>query len=291
MTSRGSGSCRGGGRRGSCRGCGRGGWRSGVCFEPGVGAFDGPAVAGLGVGGTQAAFLPRQTSRVGVPSGIGSWRRRGLLIRGSICARAAPARGRGRHSRGRPTPRGGGCRGARGHPRAAAGGDARSRCRREPQLQRCPVRVYGEVVAAAGPAQERARDLLAPFLASTSEASTITRDQSSWSVPAICSANQPALPPAAPGPTTPRACAGRSPRSGGRAPGRGPHPGSVRVEHVQDALQASPRGITRPARVTVATRRIGKQRLQPLPQLVRPATDTAPNDLPGAYEVSQQMSP
>ena len=40
------------------------------------------------------------------------------------------------------------------------------------QRQRRSVGVYGQVVAAAGAAQERARDLLAPFLASTSDAST-----------------------------------------------------------------------------------------------------------------------
>ena len=54
----------------------------------------------------------------------------------------------------------------------------------EPHLKRCALRVYGEVVATSGTAAERARDLLAPFLASTSDASTITRDQSSLSEPA-----------------------------------------------------------------------------------------------------------
>jgi len=58
---------------------------------------------------------------------------------------------------------------------------------REPHFERRPAGVYGEVVAAAGPAQERARDLLAPFFASTSEASTITRDQSSFSAAASSS--------------------------------------------------------------------------------------------------------
>ena len=60
---------------------------------------------------------------------------------------------------------------------------------REAQRQRRPVRVYGEVVAAAGPALERARDLVAPFFASTSEASTITRDQSSLSASASSSSS------------------------------------------------------------------------------------------------------
>jgi hypothetical protein len=36
---------------------------------------------------------------------------------------------------------------------------------------------------AAGPATQRARDLLAPFFASTNEQSTITRDQSSFLAP------------------------------------------------------------------------------------------------------------
>jgi len=39
------------------------------------------------------------------------------------------------------------------------------------------------VIAAPGFAQERARDLVAPFFASTVEASTITRDQSSRFAP------------------------------------------------------------------------------------------------------------
>ena len=50
---------------------------------------------------------------------------------------------------------------------------------RKPQRERQTAGVYRQLVAASGPAQERARDLLAPFFASTSEASTITRDQSS----------------------------------------------------------------------------------------------------------------
>ena len=51
---------------------------------------------------------------------------------------------------------------------------------------RQPARFDYEVKAAAGRASERARDLLAPLFASTSEASTITRDQSSLSAPASC---------------------------------------------------------------------------------------------------------
>jgi len=60
---------------------------------------------------------------------------------------------------------------------------------REPHLERRPARVYGEVVAATRPAPLRAPDLVAPFFASTSEASTITRDQSSLSASANCSCN------------------------------------------------------------------------------------------------------
>src|SRR5438309_12022698 len=58
---------------------------------------------------------------------------------------------------------------------------------RESHRQRRAACVYGQVEAAAGAAAERARDLLAPFFASTSEASTITRDQSSFSASASCS--------------------------------------------------------------------------------------------------------
>src|SRR5437879_11801349 len=57
---------------------------------------------------------------------------------------------------------------------------------RESHRQRRAACVYGQVVTAAGPAAERARDLLGPFFASTSEGSTITRDQSSLSAPGNC---------------------------------------------------------------------------------------------------------
>ena len=52
---------------------------------------------------------------------------------------------------------------------------------REQDLERQPAGVYKQVETAARAAPERARDLRAPFFASTSEASTITRDQSSFS--------------------------------------------------------------------------------------------------------------
>jgi hypothetical protein len=51
--------------------------------------------------------------------------------------------------------------------------------------ERQPVSVYGEVVAATGLTAVGAGNLAAPFFASTVEASTITRDQSS--VPASAS--------------------------------------------------------------------------------------------------------
>jgi hypothetical protein len=60
---------------------------------------------------------------------------------------------------------------------------------RDPDGKRCPVGVYSEVVAATGAAAQRARDLRAPFFASTSEASTLTRDQSSRPLSASSSCN------------------------------------------------------------------------------------------------------
>jgi hypothetical protein len=48
----------------------------------------------------------------------------------------------------------------------------------QPDRQRQAAGVYSEVKTASRLAQECAADLLAPFLASTKEASTITRDQS-----------------------------------------------------------------------------------------------------------------
>jgi hypothetical protein len=62
---------------------------------------------------------------------------------------------------------------------------------REPDRERRPARVYGQVVAAARPPTERARDLLAPFFASTREASTSTRDQSSSCASTRCSCRTP----------------------------------------------------------------------------------------------------
>jgi len=53
-------------------------------------------------------------------------------------------------------------------------------------LERDPARLDYEMETAAGRAPERARDLFAPFFASTSEASTITRDQSSLSASTSC---------------------------------------------------------------------------------------------------------
>jgi hypothetical protein len=57
---------------------------------------------------------------------------------------------------------------------------------REPDRERFAGRLDYEVEATARAAAERARDLLAPFFASTSEQSTITRDQSSLSASSNC---------------------------------------------------------------------------------------------------------
>jgi hypothetical protein len=53
----------------------------------------------------------------------------------------------------------------------------------EQDVERQPVRLDYEMEAAAGRPPDRAGDLFAPFFASTSDASTITRDQSSLSAP------------------------------------------------------------------------------------------------------------
>src|SRR3954464_12033267 len=105
--------------------------------------------------------------------------------------------------------------------------------------ERQPGRVYDEMETTAGAAAERARDLLAPFFASTSEASTITRDHSSRRAPTKRSCrtarpffNRPPRPPPAPAPpaplqtarpaATPPPPAGRSRRWASQAPDRAP---------------------------------------------------------------------
>jgi len=157
------------------------------CFEPGVGALDGPAVACLGVAGLQPSLLASPDLAGWCAGGdrlAGSARladpRLDLTLAQSLldCRRGVAA----------VSPQLVGVDAARGERIEewqqvpllvlVAG--------REPDLEWRPGGVYDEVVAAAGPAQERARDLLAPFFASTNEASTITRDQSSLSTPTSC---------------------------------------------------------------------------------------------------------
>jgi hypothetical protein len=158
-----------------------------VGFQPGVGAFDRPAVAGLGVAGLQPSLLAAPDllhggaggDRLAGPAGLADPRldlplAQGLLERGRGIAAVCPQL-------------------ARVDPLLGERVDEREQvpllvlvAGRQTHRERRPVRVYDQVVAAAGRAAERARDLLAPFFASTSEASTITRDQSSLSASASC---------------------------------------------------------------------------------------------------------
>ena len=153
-----------------------------LCFQPGVCALDGPAVAGLWVGCFQAALsapphLPgggaggdRLPCSAGLAdAGLDLALAQRLLELAAGIATVCPQLLRADTA---------GCEGLyKGEEMAllvlVAG--------REPYLERRAVRVDGQVVAAAGETAERARDLLAPFFASTKEASTITRDQSSRS--------------------------------------------------------------------------------------------------------------
>ena len=158
------------------------------CFEPGVGAFDGPAVAGLRVGGFDAssaaapdlagwcAFGDRLAGAAGVAD---PWFDRAFakgLVEGFACVGAVGPELSG-------DDRAFGERVEAWQEVAllvfVAGGEA--------YRERCPVGVYGQVVAAAWLAQERSGDLFAPFFASTIEASTITLDQSSLPAAASCS--------------------------------------------------------------------------------------------------------
>jgi len=147
-------------------------------FQPGVGAFDGPAVAGLGVAGFDASLfaapdLDRRCAggdRLAWPAWFADPRLDLALAEclvdcfGGVAA-VCPQLGRA----------------------DAAGEQLIDERQQMPLLvfvaggkthdKRCAVGVYGEVETAARAAAERARDLLAPFFASTSEASTITRDQ------------------------------------------------------------------------------------------------------------------
>jgi hypothetical protein len=157
-------------------------------FEPGVGAFDGPAVACLGVGGFDVA--------VSAAPDFAGWCAVGDRVAGAAAFAdlwfdLAVAEGL--------FERFGGV--AAVGPELAgfdlAVGELVEQwqevallafvARGEADGERGAVGVYCEVEAAAWFSQECARDLLAPFFASTSEASTITRDQSS--LPAAASSS------------------------------------------------------------------------------------------------------
>ena len=152
------------------------------CFQPGVGAFDGPAVAGLRVGACAAVGVCLATPRgcwCAVRDRLACSARLGDARLDLALAQCLLERGRGVAAVCPQLP------GPDPLARASAStsGSSWRRSFSLPaatlHLQRRAARVCGQVVAAARPAQERARDLLAPFFASTSEASTITRDQSS----------------------------------------------------------------------------------------------------------------
>ena len=157
-------------------------------FEPGVGAFDRPAVAGLRVGGFQPAFLaapdlaglgacgdrlaaPARLADAGLDPPLAD---RLLEFGGGIAAVGPALRGQDPACGERVEQR------QRVAPLVFAAA-------RQPDRERLPESFYGQVVAATRLSEEGARDLLAPFFASTVEASTITRDQSSFPAAAKCS--------------------------------------------------------------------------------------------------------
>ena len=149
-------------------------------FEPGVGALDRPAVAGFGVTGLETSL----SAAPDLGDGLAGWGgiagassradlgfdlavEQALPERVGVVAAVGPDLERSQRTLEQPV-------------------DQRQQvlafvfvARGEADLEREPVGVYGQVIAGSCPAQERARDLLAPFFASTSDASTITRDQSS----------------------------------------------------------------------------------------------------------------
>jgi len=154
-------------------------------FEPGVGAFDGPAVARLGVAGfdlssfaapdlaSGGAFWDRVAGAAGpADPGFDSSFDQSGLERSAVVAAVGPELTRPEFALEQVV-----CQGEQLLALVDVAG-------RQPDRERQPVSVYGQVIAAPGAAQERARDLLAPFFASTKEASTITRDQSSLPAPA-----------------------------------------------------------------------------------------------------------
>jgi hypothetical protein len=157
-------------------------------FQPGVGAFDRPAVTCLRVAGFDASFFAAPdlaTAELGWDRVAGSaWLAdarldlpllQRLLVRARGVAAVGPQLSRLDTRLGEPVKQ---------RQQVAllvlVSGP-------EQDLQGEPARFDYEVEAATGRAAERARDLLAPLFASTSEASTITRDQSSLSAPASCS--------------------------------------------------------------------------------------------------------
>jgi len=137
-------------------------------FQPGVGAFDRPAVAGVGVGGalSAAAAAPDGAGggaggdRLACPPRLGDARLDAALAdrvfeRGGGVAAVSPELLWLDAAREQPVEQ-------RQQLLALVlvAGAERDRERR-------PVAGYGQVVAAARPAQERARDLLAPYMKGT----------------------------------------------------------------------------------------------------------------------------
>jgi hypothetical protein len=159
-------------------------------FEPGVGAFDGPTVPSLGVAGLdlptfaapdlscRGAFRDRVSgaARPADP-GLDSSVDQGGLKPSAVVAAVSPELARPELALKQLVGQ---------RQQFVALVDVASR---QPDRERQPVGIYGQVIAAPWAAQERARDLLAPFFASTNDASTITRDQSSLPAPTSRSCN------------------------------------------------------------------------------------------------------
>jgi hypothetical protein len=149
-------------------------------FQPRVGAFDGPAVPRLRVGGAEspAAAAPDLTGRCAQRrrlAGAARFADPGLDL---ACAQLLLELGGGVAAVGPQL--------VRFDPALEQLIDQRQQVAAlvlvagaHADRERRPVGVYDEVVAATAAAGECARDLRAPFFASTSDASTINRDQSS----------------------------------------------------------------------------------------------------------------
>ena len=157
------------------------------CFQPGVGALDGPAVAGLRVGDFEASLLspPDFADRLPGRDRLASFARLAdvgadlalgerLFVRVRGVAAVGPQFLRLPARLGEPVEQ----RQQEALLVLVAGSEQR--------FEREPAPLDDQVEAAAGCAPECARDLFAPFFASTSEASTITRDQSSLSASSSC---------------------------------------------------------------------------------------------------------